>query len=335
VSGRAGLTTAIVSPLAAELAGVAAAAAGLRRWRLGGGSWAARGWLDGQPVVLVATGDGARSAARGLGRLLAAERPGRLLVVGVAGGISPGLETGDLVVARQLFERRGGDLLVGPAPDAGWLAHVAAWTGERGGNGRSAGRQDGATLDPGSAGRDGGLRLDSELAESAGIAAIGAAMGSVVSGDRILVAAREKRALWDHLRRQSAPAAGMPAVCDLESAAYARLAAAAGVPWLVVRAVLDPAGEDLPMDFNLCRTGDGEVSNARVVTRALAGAFGRVRAGRPSFGALLGLRARLRLCARRLGVLAAELAGGAGGEGAGWADRPPVASQPTGARVSG
>jgi nucleoside phosphorylase len=287
VSGPAGLATAIVSPLAAELAGVAAAAAGLRRWRLGGGGWAARGWLSGQPVVLAATGDGARSAARGLGRLLAAERPGRLLVVGVAGGISPGLESGDLVVARQLFERRGEDLLAGPAPDAGWLAHAAA----------------------------------------AGVAA-----GSVVSGDRILVTAREKRELWDDLRRQSAPAAGMPAVCDLESAAYARLAAAAGVPWLVVRAVLDPAGEDLPMDFNLCRTGDGEVSNARVVTRALAGGLGGGRAGRPSFVALLGLRARLRLCARRLATLAAELAGG---EGAGWADRSPVASPPAAARVSG
>src|SRR5260370_329240 len=80
--------TAIVSPLAAELAGVVAAATGLRRLRLGGG-WAARGWLAERPVLLAVTGDGERSAARGLERLLAAARPERLLVVGVAGGLSP------------------------------------------------------------------------------------------------------------------------------------------------------------------------------------------------------------------------------------------------------
>jgi adenosylhomocysteine nucleosidase len=291
VRAEASGATAIVSPLAAELAVVAAAATGLRRLRLGGG-WAARGWLGGWPVVLATTGDGALAAARGLERLLAAERPERLLVLGVAGGISPGLATGDLVVARRIFEWRveGGE--------AGELVEVPE------------GRVDGMVMGGSSAGR--------------------LAAGAAISCDRILVESREKLALYERLRRLGpAGTDGMTAVCDLESAVYARLAAAHGIPFLVVRAVLDPAEEDLPLDFNRCRTAGGEVSNARVVTRALAQGFGPGGAGRAGFAALLRLRARLRLCARRLGAIALELAGGAAGLA------PAAAATRVGGRVNG
>jgi adenosylhomocysteine nucleosidase len=286
-----GGATAIVSALGAELASVAAAATGLRRLRVGGG-WVARGWLGGRPVVLATTGDGALAAARGLERLLAAERPERLLVLGVAGGISPGLATGDLVVARRIFEWRveGGE--------AGELVGVPE------------GRVDGMVMGGISAGR--------------------LAAGAAISCDRILVESREKLALYERLRRLGPAGAGdMTAVCDLESAVYARLAAAHGIPFLVVRAVLDSAEEDLPIDFNRCRTAGGEVSNTRVVTRALAQGFGAGGGGRAGFAALLRLRARLRLCARRLGAVALELAGGAAGLA------PAVTATRVGGRVSG
>ncbi|HXO41335.1 MAG TPA: hypothetical protein VN999_07805, partial [Thermoanaerobaculia bacterium] len=65
---------------------------------------------------------------------------------------------------------------------------------------------------------------------------------------------------------------------------------------LVVRAVLDPADERLPLDFEACRDGSGRVSNARVLGRALA---------RPrSFGKLWRLRTRVRDAAAGLAALA-------------------------------
>jgi adenosylhomocysteine nucleosidase len=312
----AGFPTAIVSPLAAELAAVAAAATGLRRLRLGG-PWAASGWLGGRPVLLATTGDGARSAARGLEALLAAARPERLLFLGVAGGISPGLAIGELVVAQRLFSWRDGappDPVKGPvaeldagdacsgagelqevaapaAPDAEWLAQAVA--------------SGGGPAAAGEVGRVGGSDSGSRI--TAGVA---------ITCDRILVEAEEKAALYRRFGRLApAPADGQPVVCDLESAVYARLAAANGVPFLMVRAALDLADEDLPIDFNLCRGADGEVSNARVVTRILAHGSG--------FAALLRLRARMRLCSRRLAAVAMELAGAAaapppGPAGAGW-----------------
>jgi hypothetical protein len=89
------------------------------------------------------------------------------------------------------------------------------------------------------------------------------------------------------------------AVIDLESVAYARVAAARSLPYLVVRAVLDPAGERLPLDFEACRDGSGRVSNARVLGHALA---------RPrSLAKLWRLRARVRDAAAGLATLAERL----------------------------
>jgi adenosylhomocysteine nucleosidase len=66
--------------------------------------------------------------------------------------------------------------------------------------------------------------------------------GPVVTVAQIVWRAAEKQALGR--------ASGAIAV-DMESAAIAQAAADKGVPFLVVRAVSDRAGEDLPMDFNL------------------------------------------------------------------------------------
>ncbi len=96
--------------------------------------------------------------------------------------------------------------------------------------------------------------------------------------------------------------AAMPeaiAVVDLESVAYARVAAARSLPYLVVRAVLDPADERLPLDFEACRDASGRVSNARVLAHALA---------RPrSLGKLWRLRTRVRAAAAGLATLAERL----------------------------
>jgi nucleoside phosphorylase len=247
--------TAIVSPLAAELAPVRAATAVERvertRTTLGG---LAFGRLGGGPVVLAATGDGARAAARGLAALLDAAPVGRLLVLGVGGGLSPNLAPGDLVAARQVVEA-GREVA---AADPAWLAAAAA---------------------------------------------LGAIPGTVLTAPRILVTPEEKRAAWRGLEALGSEPGS--ATVDLESAAYARLAAARGIPLLVVRAVVDAASEALPLDFNRCRREEaGGVDEALVVGRALW----RPRVWR----GLADLRRRLRRSALALARLAIQLAAAPG-----------------------
>lgn len=265
--------TAIVAPLAAELAGVLAATGGrrrvrvrerpesrpLQRWpsqrrRRFRWTWTVTlGRLAGEEVALLATGDGPEAAAAGLEALLAAVRPRRLLVIGVAGGLTDGLAEGTLVAARQVI---AGDGSVAPRdPDAAWQA--AALAG-------------------------------------------GAIAGTLISADHILADPAARQAvLRKAMPGAGAAAAPLVAAVDLESMAYARVAAAWSLPYLVVRAVLDPAGEELPLDFEACRDRSGRVSNARVAWRALA---------RPrSFTKLWRLRARVHSAAARLAAFAAGL----------------------------
>jgi adenosylhomocysteine nucleosidase len=132
----------------------------------------------------------------------------------------------------------------------------------------------------------------------------GAVAGVAVAARSILGDPAAKRQL---LCRAVAPSGGAGgretawpvATVDLESLAFAHGAAAHGVPYLVVRAVLDPAEETLPLDFEACRAASGRVSNLRVVLRALA------RPG--SWRALWRLRGRVGAAATRLLALAQQL----------------------------
>jgi len=84
------------------------------------------------------------------------------------------------------------------------------------------------------------------LLESARMAARDARVawtqGPVVTVDHVVWRAREKLALGE--------ASGAIAV-DMESAAIAQVASSADIPFLLVRAISDRVGDDLPMDFNL------------------------------------------------------------------------------------
>src|SRR5206468_11491242 len=106
---------------AAELAAVRAATA---LERTAGGH--AFGRLGGAPVVLAATGDGARAAARGLAALLDAAPVGRLLVLGVAGGLSPDLAVGDLLAARRAVDAGPETAAPDLSSDPAWLAVAVA-----------------------------------------------------------------------------------------------------------------------------------------------------------------------------------------------------------------
>ena len=78
----------------------------------------------------------------------------------------------------------------------------------------------------------------------------------------------------------------------MESAAWARAAAAHGVAYVVIRAVSDDAFEELPAYLSRCMDKDGGIRRSAVALSALA---------RPStIPTLLQMRRRVRDCADRL-----------------------------------
>jgi adenosylhomocysteine nucleosidase len=112
----------------------------------------------------------------------------------------------------------------------------------------------------------------------------GAQAGTLLTVARPVTDAREKR-------RLAASFEG-PCAVDMESAAWARVAASRGIPYTVVRAISDPADEDLPDYLAACVGEDGAIRRGAVVARALA---------RPSrIPDLLRLRRRTLDCAAKL-----------------------------------
>ena len=109
---------------------------------------------------------------------------------------------------------------------------------------------------------------------------------TIVTVDRILCTPRSKMELWTGLSHDR------PAAADLETAAMAVVAASHDIPFVVIRAISDPAEEELPLDFNDCLDPSGRISRARVVARA---------ALNPALIApLWRLRGRARTCSQRL-----------------------------------
>lgn len=104
---------------------------------------------------------------------------------------------------------------------------------------------------------------DTELlsrARSAGDAAV----VLLLTVDRPVVDPGQKAAL------AAALAGEEPAAVDMESAAWARAAAAANVPYVIVRAISDTAGEELPRYLPRCVGPDGGIRRAAVAVQALA-----------------------------------------------------------------
>jgi nucleoside phosphorylase len=132
---------------------------------------------------------------------------------------------------------------------------------------------------------DGRAHEAEPLRVAAAVSAVAGRAAVVLSARRIADSAAEKRRL-----------AGLcgpgPAVVDLESASYVAAAEAAGVPWIVLRAVSDTAGEALPALLNRSLDPGGAVNRGRVL-RGLLGDPG-------ALPALLGLRKRVARCAEAL-----------------------------------
>ena len=79
--------------------------------------------------------------------------------------------------------------------------------------------------------------------------------GSIVGVDKMVASQDAKRQLFE--------ATGAIA-CDMETHSMARVAVATGVPFIVVRAISDPAWRDIPNWILSCLTSDGEVDYWRL-----------------------------------------------------------------------
>jgi adenosylhomocysteine nucleosidase len=115
------LHTAVVAPLARELAPFLRRLEGRRNLRRDGRRWVV-GSLAGEPVVAGVLGDGAIRAAAGAQALLDTFPLRRIVLVGVAGALDPALEVGQIVVAARVY--RG--TTAAPAPDPHLRARAEA-----------------------------------------------------------------------------------------------------------------------------------------------------------------------------------------------------------------
>ena len=110
--------------------------------------------------------------------------------------------------------------------------------------------------------------------------------GAAITSNEILWQAKSKRALARSLDENEV------GFVDMESTAIAGVCARRAVPFLIARSITDLLDEDLPLDFNLYRNGDGRVDPKRVMRAALL---------KPSaLMGLLDLRRRSKLCAERM-----------------------------------
>jgi adenosylhomocysteine nucleosidase len=102
----------------------------------------------------------------------------------------------------------------------------------------------------------------------------------LVSQDQVAVTVQQKAAL----RFRGGD------IVDMEAGAIARVCEARNLPFACLKAVSDLAGEDLPLDFNLYRDGQGKFQTTRI---ALAGIF--------QLPALVRLNSQNKLAAQALG----------------------------------
>jgi adenosylhomocysteine nucleosidase len=123
---------------------------------------------------------------------------------------------------------------------------------------------------------------------------VGARPATLVTATRIADSPEARARLCERFQRWPGPAA-----VDLESTALARTAAAHGLPWAILRAISDTAGESLPALIESSRDESGSVRR-RVLLRGLL----LQPAALPT---LVALRWRVGRCAQVLATAAARL----------------------------
>lgn len=182
--------------------------------------------MKGRDLLLARTGVGPDNAATAARRLFEETPIAAALSIGVAGGLSPQLRTGDLIVGdRTILRRNSGQVLYGEKDS----------------------RLESFPCDPGL--QDAAMTVIRRWGSRH-------CLGSILTVDRIVLTANEKR--------QLAAESGAIAL-DMESAAVASAASAYSVPFLAIRGVLDPVHEDLAIGFDQFLDTEGEPHLSRLM----------------------------------------------------------------------
>ena len=224
--------TAIVSALHEELAAVLHLMPDEQQQTVGGRTfW--RGHLHGHDVVAVLSGIGKVAAATTATALIERFGVQRIVFTGVAGGVRPGVNVGDVVVARQFLQH---DMDASPL----FARH------EIPGYGRSTFDADAALTAQLARASEGVLRtLPAQLPEAVrsafGLHAPQCHQGLLISGDRFVSTTAESEAL----RRELPDALAV----EMEGAAFAQVCHDYRVPLAVVRTISDRADDAAHVDF--------------------------------------------------------------------------------------
>lgn len=175
-----------------------------------------RGVLAGEPVVITRAGVGKVNAALAAGAMALLYHPDRLINTGVAGALAGNLKQGDVVVATSLVEY---DMDTTPFGEPRGLLQIR-------GQELVELPADGETV--------------AALTRAAGTCGETPRTGMIATGDRFVAGADAKAAILSYF----------PALaCEMEGAAIAHAAYAAGVPVAVLRVISDSADGSAQLDY--------------------------------------------------------------------------------------
>jgi len=271
------VTTVYLAAMRFEASALLRRVAGARKARDTGLRKAVYGSIAGRPALIAVSGIGpqaARAAAEACVGLARQGRCRRVVWIGIAGALSPGLKVGDLVVATSVTSAQTRHFVRRP------LRGLRHWVR----------RPSGRHPDPDATPKP--IALDRDVATTA--AASGCAEAVIVTTPAPVVTADERRRLWRQV--------GSPdrAAVDMESYEAARVFDAAGVPFAVLRVVSDTSEDDLPAALQAAVTPTSGISIPRLVLAVLR----RPRAAAP----LAEVRIRAARSASALADAAATLA---------------------------
>ncbi len=212
-----------------------------------------QGHLQQHAVVAVLSGIGKVAAAATATAVMERFQPQQVIFTGVAGGLAPGVEVGDIVVGGTYLQH---DLDASPI--------VPRW--EVPGYGRSRFAADLAlTQVLHEAAKDAVTWLpklvDEPTLRAFGLHSPSVHRGEIVTGDRFVATSAESAAL-----RAALPEA---LAVDMESAAVAQVCADYGVPFAAVRTISDRADDDAHVDFQHFLQQVARHYSGRIVRKAL------------------------------------------------------------------
>lgn len=191
------------------------------------------GSLAGEEVVVACAGVGKVNAALTAGAMLLTYRPSLLLNTGVAGALDPTLRQGDIVLATSLVQH---DMDTTPLGEPRGLLNIR---GEE---------LVEIPTDPTA------LAMMSRACASLGITP---RTGLIATGDCFVASREQKETILS----------AFPALaCEMEGAAIAHAAYAAGVPCGVLRAISDGADEQAKLDFPTFARQSAELSQKILLT---------------------------------------------------------------------